>query len=379
MTFAARGAVSIVGVGHSEFHRAAPPSIMQLARTAIDTALGNAALDIRAVDGLLSYHLGDSVAVTALARALGMPRLRWHNELWGGGSQSASVLIDAALAIANGLAETVVVYRALHARSGQRLNVQGSGAGDGLEQDFIRTYGARGPVNMFALVAQRWLHERGQVADDLYAVIARQRAFAAANPRALCRQPLSRAEYLAAPLVSTPLRRPDCCLETDAAVALVLMKTERALRLGLKPVAVLGGARGGGPGGVLWDKAPALDAVFSRYIAAEVWRSAQLTAAEVDLVYPYDAYSFLVPLQLEDFGFCAPGDGIGFVASGDKPINTHGGLLCEGYVHGLNSVAEAVIQLAGTAGARQQARADTALCTGFGGHYGAATVLQRAW
>ena len=377
MTMGLRGRVSVVGVGCSDYYRESPVSVMALAISAIEQALRDAELDSSAIDGVLSYHLGDSVAVTSIVRAFGLPRVRWHNEMWGGGSQSASILIDAAMAIEQGLADTILVYRALHARSGKRLNVQSANAGDGMEAQFILPHGARGPVNTFALVAQRWMYERGHSDGDLFPVIAHQRRQALANPRALIKQSISKIEYMASPMVSSPLRRMDCCIESDGAVAMILMSTERARQLGLRPVSIIAGVRGGGPGGVLWDKAPGLDAVYSRFVANDLWSSAGLGPQDIDAIYPYDAYSFLVPAQIEDFGFCARGEGIAYVDAQVKPINTHGGMLCEGYVHGLNSIAAAMRHLQQKDGDCLP-HAETALCTGFGGHYGSALVLQRA-
>ncbi|MAT92237.1 MAG: acetyl-CoA acetyltransferase [Halioglobus sp.] len=371
---------AIVGVGATPLSRDAGVSCQELACAAINAALQDAGVTREQLDGLLAYSLGDSVPVTTVARALGLPRLRWHNDIHGGGSQSVSILWEASRALQEGLADYIVVFRAVRSASGARMGQIRLGAGDDIESQFVTPYGLRGPVNLFALTAQRWLQQRGHAANELYHVVARQREYAAHNPRAMFRQPLTRAQYDEAPLVASPLRRLDCCRESDGAIALLLCREELAGDAH-SPVFLRAAVRGGGPGGVYWDKADSLDRIYSHYIAGELYRQAGLTPADIDLAMLYDAYSFLVPAQLEDFGFCERGRALPFLAAGktasggELPVNTNGGMLSEGYVHGLNNTMEAVLQLRGEAGERQVQGAANALCSGFGGRYGAAAIL----
>jgi len=347
----------VAGVGMTALSCESGRSVLELALEAARAALADAQLPAADVDAVLTYHLGDSVPVTYLARALGVERLGWHNELFGGGSQCASILGDAAMLIDAGIASTVLVYRALNGRSGTRLGQAPLRVGDGAEGQFTLPYGMLGPVHLFALAAQRYLAGTGT---DLAPFVLRSRACAAANPRALRRQPMTLDEYEASPLVASPLRRADCCQETDGACALVITAADRAPGSPLIRAAV----RGGGPGCSTMDKAPDVSRVFSRHVAPALYAAAGIAPADVDVALLYDAYSFLVPAQLADFCLAA-----------DVPVNPHGGLLSEGYVHGLNNVAEAVRQLSGDAGPTQVPGASVALCTGFGGSYGSAAVL----
>jgi acetyl-CoA acetyltransferase len=379
-SFSRRAAV--VGVGYTDFSAASGRTVLQLVRQAVDAALADAGLEADAVDGLLSYHLGDSIPVATLARSLGLKRYGWHNDLFGGGSQCASLLGDAAMVIEAGLAETVVLYRGLNGRSGKRMGQIALGAGDGIEQQFMRPYGFLGPVTLFALVAQRYLHDRGLGPEDLGRLVVQQRAKAAANPRALMRQPLTLDDYLASPLVASPLRRLDCCLETDGACALIVTSAERARRLSPRPVYIHAAVRAGGQGAGAMDRAgDAPTRIFSHYVAPALFQAAGMGPGDIDLLQLYDAYSFLLLNQLEDFGFLAAGELAGAVQdgrlsrTGDLPLNLNGGLLSEGYVHGLNNIVEAVEQLQGRSGARQREGAATALCTGFGGSMGSAAIL----
>lgn len=377
------GQAAIVGVGYTEFSRDSGTGVLDLALTAATRALADAGLERASVDGILSYSMGDSVPVTTVARALGLKRLRWHNDIAGGGSQCASILGDAAMAISAGLAETVVIFRALNGRSGKRMGQVALGSGDDREADFLTPFGFRGPVNLMALVAQTYRTARGLTGDDMAALAVQQRAKAVLNPKALLRTPLTERDYLESPTVASPFRRLDCCLETDGACALVVTSAARARSLIDRPVLIHAAVRGGGPGCTAMDSAGEHPTrIFSHYVAPMIFQAARMRPADIDLLQFYDGYSYLLLNQLEDFGYCRPGalgemirDGrLG--RDGDLPTNMNGGLLSEGYVHGLNNVVEAVEQLQGRAGERQVADATTALCTGFGGSYGSAAILM---
>jgi acetyl-CoA acetyltransferase len=344
---------------------------LELAVAASRAALSDAGVE--RPDAILSYHLGDSAPVLYVARALGLQRIGWHNELYGGGTQSASILADAAMLVDSGLARTVLVYRSLNGRSGRRMNTLGLKLGEGTEEQFTHPYGMAGPVHQFALAAQRYLHDTGLTEEHLFAVVARSRAHAAANPRALRREPIGLADYLAAPVVASPLRRPDCCQETDGACALVVTSAKRAPSAPRIHAVV----RGGGPGASAMDKSADVAGIFSKHVAGPLYEAAGMKPADVDVVLPYDAYSWLVPRQLEDFGLLDRAELADGLDGALGRVNPHGGLLSEGYVHGLNNVAEAVRQLRGD-GTNQVRSAGVALCAGFGGGYGSAALLTAA-
>lgn len=372
----------IAGVGASPFSKCAQASCLELALTAIDAALDQAGIERTSINGVLSYSLGDSVPAITVARSLGLPSLRWHNDIHGGGSQSVSLLWESSRVLEEGLADFVVLFRSVRSASGQRMGRIPLGSADGLEQQFLTPYGLRGPANLFALTARRWLHNRGLEADDLGAVAMRQRDYACDNPRALFREELTHDAYRTSPMVASPLRRLDCCRETDGAVALVLCRERDVPPAVTRPVFLRAAVRGGGGGGVYWDKADSLDHLFSHFIAGDLYRQAGMTPGDIDMAMLYDAYTFLVPAQLEDFGWCSHGDGLRFIAAGETaragqlPVNTNGGMLSEGYVHGLNNTMEAVLQLRGECGVRQVQGVSNVLCSGFGGRYGAAAILS---
>jgi len=372
---------AIVGVGWTPFSRDSGVTVGELAAGCVLDALADCGLRRDEVDGVLSYGMNDTIPVVGLARTLGFTDIRWHQDFFGGGTQVASILGDAAMVIDAGLAEVVVVYSALNRRTGKRMGQTAVGHAE--DTDFYAVYGLAGPVQLYALSAQRYLHRTGLTDDDLGAVAVELRAHAARNPRALMREPMTLADHHASPMVATPLRRLDCCQETDGGVALVVTSSERARALPHTPVTVRAVARGGGPGCSALDRAEAIDGVFSEYIADDLWECSGMTPGDVDVALLYDAYTWVVLRQLEDFGLCPPNAAGAFVREGGLrldgavPTNTNGGLLSEGYAHGLNNVAEAVVQLRHEATGRQVAHAGTALCTGFGGSFGSAAILQR--
>ncbi|WP_018655187.1 thiolase C-terminal domain-containing protein [Actinomadura flavalba] len=365
------GRAAVAGVGMTTPTRASGVTVPVLAARACRAALDDAGLD--RPDAILTYHLGDGAPVPYVARELGLDDLGWHNEISGGGSQCASILGDAAMLVDAGIARSVLVYRALNGRSGHRVTTTGLRLGEGTEEEFTRPYGLAGPVHQFALAAQRYLHDTLLTEEHTHAVVAQSREHAAANPRALRRDPLLLEDYRAEPMVASPVRRADCCQETDAACALVVTRAQDAPDAPRVHAVV----RGGAPNRM--DRTDDVTRVFSAHVAAPLYAAAGMRPADVRLALLYDAYSWLVPRQLEDFGLVERPDLGGFLlarghaAAGEVPVNPHGGLLSEGYVHGLNNVAEAVRQLRGAG--TNPTGADVALCTGFGGGHGAAALL----
>ncbi|MEV0384218.1 acetyl-CoA acetyltransferase [Nonomuraea sp. NPDC050643] len=351
--FAGRAAVA--GIGMTALSRMSGRTELELAVEACRAACADAGIVPRDVDAVLSYHLNDSAPVVRVARALGIERLGWHNDIAGGGTQAASILGDAAMLVHAGLARNILIFRALNGRSGKRMNTVSTGP----QERF--TYGMAGPIPMFALAATRYLHDTGLTAEHLHAVVAQSRENAKANPRAQRREPLGLDDYLSRPYVCTPLRTVDCCQETDGACALLVSGVLDGPR-------VRAVVRGGGPGCSSMDRAPDVTAIFSAYVAPMLWEAGGMRPSDVDVALPYDAYSWLVPRQLEDFGLAERGEmGAYLLERRHAWVNPHGGLLSEGYVHGLNNVAQAVREL--------RAGREVALVTGFGGSYGSAALL----
>ncbi|WP_084959090.1 acetyl-CoA acetyltransferase [Thermoactinospora rubra] len=349
---------AVAGIGMTALTRRSGRTELALALEACRAACADAGIAPAEVDGILSYHLGDSALAVQVARALGIAELGWHDDVWGGGTQAASLLGEAAMLVCGGLARNVLVYRALNGRSGRRMTTLSTGP----QELFTLPYGMAGPLPLFALAATRYLHDTGLTEEHLHAVVAQSRDNARANPRAVRRDPLSLEEYLAKPYVCTPLRTADCCQETDGACALLVSGVLDGPR-------VRAVVRGGGPGCSTMDVAPDVSAIFSAYVAPRLWEASGARPADVDAALLYDAYSWLVPRQLTDFGLTDDPGGY-LLERRHAWVNPHGGLLSEGYVHGLNNVAQAVREL--------RAGRGLALVTGFGGSYGSAALLEMS-
>jgi acetyl-CoA acetyltransferase len=381
-----RGEVAIVGIGCTEFSKDSGVSVFQLATEAIGTAVADAGLSIAEVDGLCTFGPNDSIPPNLLAQALGIQSLSFYVDQFFGGSVSLTMLGQATLALAAGVADCVVCYRAINGRSGTRLNGSNQGGGGRLPWDMQFKYGAGvvAPAQEIALVARAHMLEHGTTSEDFGRIAVLSRTNALDNERAMMRTPMTLDDYLESRWIAEPFRKFDCCLETDGAVAVVLTRADRARDLPHRPVLVQGAAWGGGINVINNGHTDLTDSP-ARPIADRLYAAAGLGVDAIEFAELYDCFTYNVLSQLEGYGFAEPGGVPELLRSGhfDRsggrlPLNTHGGLLSEGYLHGMNHVYEAVEQIRGDAGVRQVERHDVALVTGQLGYvsgYSSAAVL----
>jgi acetyl-CoA acetyltransferase len=373
-----RDKAAIVGVGWTDYMKWSGVSTLTLALRAISSALEDAGLSPSDLDGVACHRVFDSVQAVVVAQSLGITDMRYHLDLFGGGSTSASVVASAAMAVATGMAECVVCWRAINARSEFRMGGTGRAAPDTVEFQYQTPYGFATPPQQFAMAARAYKEKYNLAPEDFGRVAVQQREHAMLSDRAMMRKPLTMEDYLASRWIVEPLRLFDCCLETDAAVALIVTTPERARDLRQPPVLISGATFGGGHN-LYSDLQTDLTTSAAAAMAPRLFSMAGVSPDDIDVAEIYDAFTFLVPLQLEDYGFCGKGEGPAFMADGrtalggSLPVNTHGGHLSEGYVHGLNHMAEAVSQLRGACGARQVPNAEVALSTGQCGYVAGST------
>jgi acetyl-CoA acetyltransferase len=276
------------------------------------------------------------------------------------------------MAVVTGQASTVVCWRAINARSEWRMGGTGRAAPDTVEFQYQVPYSYATPPQQFAMAARAWMADRGATELDLGAVAVTTRAHAALNPAAMMRDPITIDDYLASRWVVEPFRLFDCCLETDAAVAVVVTTADRARDLRRPPVTISGAVWGSGQ--MLVSNGRDFTVSGAAAAGRRLWEQAGFGPADLDVAELYDAFTSLVLVQLEDYGIVGRGEAAGFVRDGHTalggrlPVNTHGGHLSAGYVHGLNHLAEAVRQLRGECGARQVPGAAVALSTGQCGY-----------
>ncbi len=290
------------------------------------------------------------------------------------------------MAVALGLCRHVLVYRALNGRSGRRLGHSPDAAQDyvGGPQQFSIPFGQLGPAHSYGMLARRHMIEYGTTTEHFGHVAVTLRANAVKNERAIMRNPITLEDHRESRWIAEPFRLLDCCQETDGACALVVSSSEIARDLPHPPAYLSSFALGGrGASALTPDKVDDFTSFFPAHIAPGLYARAGIEIGDIDLAALYDAFTFLVIAQLEDFGFCKKGEGGPFVADGQIapggsiPVGTNGGLLSEGYVHGLNNVLEAVSQLRGDAGARQVDGVEVALASGWGANVGSALILRR--
>jgi acetyl-CoA acetyltransferase len=386
---------AIAGIGFTDYTRNSGRSVEALADEAARKAIADAGLKPTDIDGVITYGLGDTVGTSVVATNLGLRRLRHYADYGAGGNVACAVVNHAAMAVATGQADAVLVYRALNGASGQRYGgkafsrlLEMGGVHSDAEQQFLDPYGVLMPAHHFALLCRRHMTLYGTTEAQLGAIAVTCRAHASLNENAQKRTPMTLDDYFASPWIAEPFRVLDCCLQTDGACALVVTTLERARDLRQPPVRILAGATGAGPGnrGGMWSNfTPEPADTYARYLREDLFGAAGVGPQDIDFAQLYDCFTYSVLAQVEDYGFCAKGEGGPFLAEGAGrlggrlPINTNGGLLSEGYIHGLNGVVEGVVQLRRQAGPRQVADAEVGLVTAGGATAtGSALVLGRA-
>ena len=384
--FALKDKYAITGVGETPYTKNSNTPVLNLAVEACRKAAEDAGIDAKDVDGIISYNFNDSAPAIGVATALGIPAAGYAVDFAGGGNAANLITLAACAAIGAGLAKTVLCFRAMNGRSGFRLGGGREFQARGITQ-YTAPFGWITYPQAMAMWCRRHIIKYGTTAEQLGEVAVSSRENAMLNPRAMQRSPMTMDDYLASRFIVEPFRLYDICLESDGACAVLITSADRARDMKQKPVYIMAGAYGGGPdqGEDLFDaiRWPEHARNYSAYIAEDLWKSAGVGPSDIDVAEIYDCFTYSVLMQLEGFGFCKEGEGGPFVASGairrdgSLPVNTHGGLLSEAYIHGFNHVLEAVRQLRGDAGPLQVKDAEIALTTAGAMTCGSAMVLRR--
>jgi acetyl-CoA acetyltransferase len=370
---------AVVGVAESPFVKNIGRSEGEVAAETALAALADAGIDPSEVDGYCCSDMETTLEVD-LARNIGAGDIGFFARVGYGGGGGCAMVGLAALAVATGQAEVVVVWRARNRGSGER---PWASQRQPPWTTWNRPYGLIRPVDEVAMVARRYLHRYGVPREQLAAVALTQRAHAQGNPHALTDgRPMTLEDYLGVRMISEPLCLYDCSLETDGAVALVVTSAARAADCAQPPVLIHAHAQGANAGYTQMTNLYVDDPLDGPpgVGAARLWARSDAGPGDVDVVEFYDVFSPLVLLQLEDYGFCGRGEAGALVASGacsvdggSLPVNTAGGSLSEAYVHGFNLLSEGVRQMRGTA-VHQVPGAQTALVTS-GGHCAPTSAL----
>ena len=356
MESALKDKYSIVGIGETDYTRGSGRSTRALAIEAIRNAVTDAGLKMQDIDGMLSYHGGDSVNSSTLAYDMGA-QLNFYMDCSGGGSSTEALIGLAIGAIEAGMCETVAIFRSMNGYSQVRIGGTGSRAstpvsGPGL---MTRPYGLASAVQSFAFSFTRHMMEYGVTSEDLARVKVAHSNHASNNPKALMKQRVTVDDVVNSRWIVRPCAHLlDCCLETDNATCIIVTSSERAKDLKQQPVyirAVQG--RGTKPGGDFHYQHGPISRVAGHYVGPRIFDLADLSHDDIDVTGCYDAFTYTVVLQFEAYGVCEEGEGKDYIKSGivnlgdKRPNNTSGGHLCEAYTHGMNMVIENTRQLRG--------------------------------
>jgi len=350
-----RGATAVVGVGATNYLKRGTSELSsaQLVLQAILSACADAGADPRSIDGFVSYA-GDSSEGLAIGAALGVREVRWSTQVWGGGGGGVAAAVNcAAAAVHSGQADCVAVYRGLSEKT------DGRGAfNKGHMGHLYSAHGMLAPAQVCAMRTQRTLDVDGVPRSALEAVSLAGYHHAQHNPRAVAYgRPLDRERYQGSRVISEPLRLYDCSRENDGATAVLVVSADRASDYRGTPAYILSGAQGAAAG---WTESAENEdhytsAGFHPALVKRLWAGAGITAADVDVAQVYENFTGPAVASMIDHGLCPPGPAAGefmtveklTVETGRLPINTAGGNIAEGFVHGIGLVAEAVRQIRG--------------------------------
>ena len=345
---------AIAGIGATEFSKDSGRSELQLACESVLDALNDAGLQPSDVDGMVTFTM-DSNNEIEIARSIGIPELTFFSRIHHGGGAACGTVQQAAMAVATGIADVVVCYRAFNERSGNRFGRTDRPRND---YDWYAPFGLVTPASWVAMHAQRYMHDYGVTSEDFGRISVADRKHAATNPKAwFYEKPITLEDHQASRWIVEPLRLLDCCQESDGGVAIVVTSVERATDLRNRPAVIEAASQGAS-----WDQ----ESMTSYYrdeisclpemglVGTQLWDQSGLRPDDIRTAILYDHFTPFVLIQLEELGFCGRGDAKEFIKDGrieiggDLPVNTHGGQLGEACIHGMNGIAEGVRQLRGT-------------------------------
>jgi acetyl-CoA acetyltransferase len=361
--------VAVVGVGYSPLSREGRPNSRELAFTAVTEALADAGLAGPEVDGIFEYKFGpESPGAQDLARLIGAPSLAAFADIMPTNPSGLAGPLAGIMAVASGVCETVVAFRCLTREAGYTGGVKVGPDRIGGQDQFLTPYGYLGGIIMdMAMVKRRWMAEYGRSEEDFGRIAVNARKWSALNPRAVLRDPVTMDDYLDSRMIADPLRLLDCDYPINGAVATVITTAARARDLRSRPVIVDSMAYGTG---AQVDWVFGADFLYGGSVpcAERLWSRSSCKPDDVDVAQIYDGFTTVTLHWIEALGFCGRGEFGDWVGDGDRigpggdfPLNTAGGQLAEGRLHGISFLNEAVLQLRGECGARQVPEARVAV------------------
>ncbi len=380
-----RDRTAIVGIGQTKLGKL-EDSELSLACQAISLALDDAGIAPSEVDGLSSSLLEPAREVQ-VAKNVGLGNITFFSQVGYGGGAACGLVGHAAMAVATGQCNVAVAWRARKraAKNSRPWAQTSTRLAD--HTQWSRPFGMLRPVDEIAMLTRRYMHEYGATRDHLANVALASRAHANRNPNAtMYEKTMTREQYMDARWISEPLCLFDNCLETDGALAVVVTRADRARDTSTEPVLIHATAQGLPPQHQtmtnFFNDDPLRGPAW--VTAAKLWERADVGPSDVKVAQLYDAFSPLIPLSLEGYGFCKRGEGAAFTDNGNTqwgigtlPVNTSGGGMSEAYVHGFNLILEGVRQIRGTSTSQVEG-ADVSLVTSGEGVPTSAILLTKA-
>jgi acetyl-CoA acetyltransferase len=365
---------AIVGLGMTELGRVYGKTANDFAIEAIRLAADDAGIGVKGIDGVLTNCPPGAGVGLAIQRDLGLPNLRMLAEVQGYGSSAGQMVQYASMAIMNGMADVVAcVFADAPLQEGKKASeVYGNKQLPAGMTALRRASGIPGPPASYAMAARRHMEQYGTTSEQLGAVAVAARQWAQLNPKAQMREPMTIADHQASRMIADPFHLLDCCIVSNGAIAVIVSRADRAADMAKPAVYVHG--MGQAHAGYVMERGGDFGLVSPAAMSGPAALAmAGISVSDVDMAQLYDCFTFTTLITLEDYGFCAKGEGGKFVESGaiapggELPVNTGGGELSGYYMWGMTPLSEAVIQARGEGGERQNHKRDVIMVSGNGG------------
>ena len=380
-----RDKACVTGVGETTYMRGSTQSAFELQIEASLKAIADAGLDPKQIDGVIPIGIVSATAEDFIDN-FGIPDLRFSAIVPHGGASPVMALQCAAAAVAAGVCNHVLiafgrnVTGAAATKAGARIHTMPQFH---YVTEFEYPIGNAAPAQIYAPMAQRHMALYGTKVSHFGEVAVAHRQHALLNDNAVMKKPMTLEDHANSRMIADPFRLFDCSLESDGGAACIVSSAERASDLKHRRIFISGTAAGhpDQPGAI--TQRPDMTSLGIAKAAQRAFQMAGVTHADIDVAEIYDCFTYAVIRQLEDLGFCKKGEGGPFVEGGRLrldgalPTNTHGGLLSQAHVWGLNHIVELVRQLRGNAGRAQVKDAEVGLVTGYGDLGDGAVAIMR--
>ncbi|NQV60922.1 MAG: thiolase family protein [Alphaproteobacteria bacterium] len=374
---------AVTGIGETAYTKNSGKSVVALQMEASLKAIADAGLRPSDIDGVIPYGSLEVVAEEFVTN-LGIQDLRFSAVTPLGGASAVAAIQAAVSALVAGVANHVLIPIGRNGSSGERIGARAAA----MPQfraigEYEMPSGNIAPPQLYAHMARRHMEMYGTTSRQLAEIAVTVRSNAILNDNAVMQKPMTIEDHQNSRMISDPLRLFDCCLESDGGAAVIISRAEAAKDLAQKPIYIMGVAEGHPDSPSTITQRPDITTLGTAKAAPRAFGMAGVSHKDIDVAEIYDCFTYIVMCQLEDLGFCKKGEGGDFVSNGrialdgELPINTHGGLLSQSHIIGMNHVCELVKQLRGTGGRAQVANANIGLVTGYGDMGDGAVAIMR--